>query len=191
MSKFSAWPCEKEKLSEFIKSTPGKYVCEIGCYLGMTTRSMAATCACVGKTLVAIDPWDNRQDGADESIYKQFLNNINNFADVIQIVRSPSLEAVLPTDFAGNCGLVFIDGQHTYPNCMLDMQKYYSLLIKGGVLAVHDTFCPGWDVHVMRGFNDFCNTLIPCVVNHMVYWPTKSECALYNHNKTGLSWVVK
>ena len=37
--------------------------------------------------------------------------------------------------------LVYIDAQHDYYNCMLDMRLWWDKLIPGGVLAGHDYDC--------------------------------------------------
>lgn len=189
---YSAFEPEKQKLAEFITNCPGQFVIEIGAYKGATTVYLADECESAGKQLIAIDPWDNRQDGSDEDTFAEFTRRIRPYKDRVTVIRDDSQHAELPEDVSGNVCLVFIDGDHTYPHCRRDMEKFYPLLSTGSCLAVHDTFCPYWGAGIRKGLKEFIKQLPrPTEVFHYQYEPTEEEEAKYKHSASGISYLFR
>jgi hypothetical protein len=100
-----------------------------------------------------VDPWKASEEGdsylnTDDTIafYTQkqhdeamqmAIDAVNQFRDRCEILRMTSLEASkkfddLSLDFA------FIDGDHSYEGCSLDISLWYPKLKVGGLLSGHD-----------------------------------------------------
>lgn len=191
-NRFSAFGAEREKLAGFIEQCPGRYAVEIGACRGATTAVLAEACRRAGKQLIAIDPWDDRQDEAGEEAYRAFLRAIEPYGRLVTVMREDSQDADLPEEAKGNLCLVFVDGDHTYPRCRMDMERYYRLLAPGGCLAVHDTFCVYWGREVQKGFTEFIHRLpLPLEIHHFQYEPTLAEAADHDHKTSGISYLFR
>lgn len=189
--RFAAFPVEQKKLTELLAAVPGGYVVEIGAYLGCTTRVLAEACIAHNKGLVVVDSWDGTQDASGEDIYRQFRENTSDLGRVLTIIREKSQDTRLFHGVPGNIALVFVDGDHSYRGCYDDLVKFWDLLAPGGVLAVHDMFCPGWDVGIANAVHDFATKRSPIICEHLVYYPTQLEVDAYGHGRTGLTWFHK
>lgn len=186
---FSTWGPEKKQLLELVRQAPGKYVTEIGCFRGNTSRILAQECRNLGKELICIDPWDNRQDCADESIYFEFLENTSEFKDVLHVIRADSFSAkeYLPEDYSDQCGLVFVDGDHSYEGTLQDLNLYYPFLISEGIMVIHDVFDSGW-AGVSKAVEEF---KFSGSIYYFKYKPSKPEVLKYQHGVSGLAWFFK
>jgi predicted O-methyltransferase YrrM len=189
--RYAAFPEEQGRLCDLMAAAPGRYAVEIGAYLGATTRVLAQACRGLGKRLIVVDPWDGTQDASDDAVYRQFLANTADLHDVLTVIRGRSADVALPGDVDGNAALVFVDGDHSYEGCLKDLIRYWKYLPKGGVLAVHDLFCPGWDAGIGRAVHEFAEQRAPLTGHHLVYYPTAEEVGWYEHGRTGLSWFFK
>lgn len=193
---FSTWPAEKEQLAELLHTSPGKYALEIGSFRGCTTAILGKKCLDleeigIEKRLLAIDPWDNAQDFSDDSVYYDFLENIKESASKITVIRAKSSTVLplLPADLEGNCGFIFVDGDHSYEGTLLDLKMYHPLLMSGGVIAIHDVLdTKGWE-GVGRAVDDYFKD--GHTVHYLKYVPTGQEKCAYQHGISGLAWVFK
>lgn len=133
MGWYSPFPEEVGIIIELAETRPlGSKIVEIGSYEGDTTIELAK--AFPFSKIIAIDPWDNKQDGSGEVVYKTFTINTREYSNISHIRRRShkvKLEGV---------GFVFHDGDHRKP----DFQRWYDMLIPGGILVVHDIHDKGW-----------------------------------------------
>jgi predicted O-methyltransferase YrrM len=107
-------------------------VVEVGCYRGITTKAIAQSTT---RKVVAVDPYIGY--GGFEEDYRLFSENINNLSNVIH-ERKASGEAAR-TWQNNSVSFVFIDAVHDYVNTSFDIEAWARLLVKGGVIACHDT----------------------------------------------------
>lgn len=116
-----------------------------------------------GKRLYGIDPyteyWDAPREGKSgmawdrNADYLTAIHRLAPFGERSRIVRAAghvAYDRVWPTD---PIGFVYIDGQHTYEACGLDIEIWWPRIVANGILAGHD-YC---DYHpgVMRAVDEF------------------------------------
>lgn len=107
-------------------------VVEIGCYRGVTTQVLAQNTA---RQVIAIDPYIGY--GGCEQDYEHFKMNTNNLSNVIHEKNTSG--AAFRNWKYNEVSFVFIDAVHDYVNTVFDVESWSSLLVKGGILAMHDT----------------------------------------------------
>lgn len=107
-------------------------IVEVGCYLGVTTRCLASA---TSRLVVAVDPYIGY--GGSEEDYCYFKSNVSGLPNVIH-ERVTSGEATRNWKY-GFVSFVFIDALHDYVNTAFDIEAWSSLIVKGGILAMHDT----------------------------------------------------
>lgn len=186
---YSAWKIEKQKLVEFLLG-PGHYAIEIGSFCGSTSRVLALTCKILRKQLICIDPWQTKED---QSRYLRYLENIKNLADTVITLRASSCAALelLPSDVRGNVCLLFVDGDHAYPQPLHDMIHYWPLIAEGGVMAVHDVFDVWWHGGIFRALTEFFEDKHGYCLEAINYIPTPDEARDAKHSSSGLIWAFK
>ena len=101
---------------------------EIGVQCGFNAMSMFKTLNI--KKLYLIDPWDN------EEHYRITMKMLNPFKDRIKVVRKFSESAV--NDIKEELDFVYVDGNHDYEFVKKDIELYYPLIKKGGVIGGDD-----------------------------------------------------
>lgn len=186
---YSAWQVEKEKLIELLHS-PGHYAIEIGSFGGSTSRTLGFACRALDKKLVCIDPWE---DDLGKQQFPKYLEAISDLQDSVITIRARSCEAVqmLPDDLPGNVCLLFIDGNHIYPEPLRDMQCYWPLLAKGAAMAVHDIFDVWWHGNIFRSITEFFYDKPGYCLEAINYIPSIGEAEDAEHHCSGLVWVFK
>jgi len=107
-------------------------VVEVGSYRGVTTQVLASA---TSHKVIAVDPYIG-YGGSDED-YRHFQSNIAGLPNVIH-ERVTSGEAVRTWKHEP-ISLVFIDAVHDYVNTAFDIEAWSSLMVKDGILAMHDT----------------------------------------------------
>lgn len=107
-------------------------IVEVGCYRGVTTQVLASA---TSRKVIAVDPYIGY--GGSDDDYRHFQNNIAGLLNLTH-ERMSSGEAVR-TWKHGSVSLVFIDAVHDYVNTAFDIEAWSSLMVKGGILAMHDT----------------------------------------------------
>lgn len=131
---------ELELLQDYA-STAGT-VLEIGALYGFSTIGMAL----VGAHVTSVDPhYDGPADQPDT--WKRFNYNVNAHGMAAQIIakRMSSFEFQQQESPDILYGLVFVDGDHTWPQPWYDCQLAYVRLRSGGHIALHDVhvYWPG------------------------------------------------
>ena len=131
-------------------------VLEIGSYCGKSTLYLAAACKQRASVVYALDHHrgsEEHQQGEffhDPDLYdekteqfdsfKEFRRNIDaaGYNDiVIPLVTS---SAIASQHWTTPLSMVFIDGGHSLDAAMTDYRCWTSLIIRGGILAIHDIF---------------------------------------------------
>lgn len=115
--------------TEHLKDT---VVVEVGSCRGVTTQMLAKATT---RKVIAVDPFIGY--GGFEEDYRLFVKNTSELPNVIH-ERKTSGEAGRTWNH-NSVGLVFIDALHDYVNTAFDIEIWSSLLVEGGMLAMHDT----------------------------------------------------
>lgn len=130
-----------QAIAEFALQKYDGDILEIGSHVGLTTKILAEIALKYGRKVVVIDPWDGRQQG-NESVYRKFLQNVENYKDVIITNRIGSqtyeaLKIIQSSKFA----FCWIDGLHTPEACTSDILACSTQV---GIQAVDDlSWAPG------------------------------------------------
>ena len=98
----------------------GHYVFEIGTGLGVSTRALATTATWV--YTLDIDPW------VHDYIWPTLPSNVTGITTIDELEYHP--------------GLVFIDGDHTTPAVIADINLAMSVCEPGAIILLHDTKYP-------------------------------------------------
>jgi predicted O-methyltransferase YrrM len=133
-------PMERLMLTQTALELPeGSTILEIGSYLGASTAFLAAAAVQRSATVHAIDTWMNDAMGAEGTwdTWTEFTANTQPFRDYIVPHRGTSI-AVHAAEGNISCGMLFIDGDHTYEGVVTDLKTWLPSLKAGGVLAMHD-----------------------------------------------------
>jgi len=101
---------------------------EIGVQCGFNSMSMFK--ALNIKKLYLVDPWDN------EDHYQTAMKMLSPFKDKIEIIKKFSEDAA--SDVKEELDFVYIDGNHDYEFVKKDIELYYPLIKKGGIIGGDD-----------------------------------------------------
>lgn len=115
--------------TEHLKDT---VVVEVGCYRGVTTQVLASA---TSRHVIAVDPYIGY--GGNNEDYCHFQTTIAGLSNIIH-ERMTSGEAVRTWDH-NPVSFIFIDAVHDYVNSAFDIEAWSSLMVKKGILAMHDT----------------------------------------------------
>ena len=128
-------PIQMQHLLEAVSATEhltDTVIVEVGCFRGVTTQALAKA---TSRQVIAVDPYIG-YSGFEED-YAQFKKNTE-FLPNVSHERKASGDAVKSWSYPP-VSLVFIDAVHDYVNTSFDIEAWSSLLVKGGMLACHDT----------------------------------------------------
>jgi hypothetical protein len=133
---------------------------EIGAWLGSSTTFMAVEIINSGKNIKfdSIDTWKGSEEHKNEEVvvndtlYNDYLKNIEPVKHMVNPIRLPSIEAAeLYED--NSLDFVFIDGSHDYENVKNDINAWYPKVKSGGILA-GDDYDIKWS-GVIKASNEF------------------------------------
>ncbi|CAK9023949.1 unnamed protein product [Durusdinium trenchii] len=120
------------------------FMVEIGVDRGQTSQLLLE--ALPNLTLLGVDPYPGRYNGqpsterldqmGGEEAFSIALGRYAQYADRAQIWRQSSAAAARRLGSAPD--LVFVDGEHDFESCSLDLRLWMPKLRPGGVLAGHD-----------------------------------------------------
>jgi hypothetical protein len=148
------WMDFQELYSEMVNYFPdNSHFVEVGSWKGRSASYMAVEILNSKKRIKfdCVDTWLGSVEHTDphspffveelindkDWLYYQFLNNTRPVCDIINTVRSSSLDSV---NLYENRSLdfVFIDASHEYDDVKKDILTWYPKIKKGGVIAGHD-----------------------------------------------------
>lgn len=131
-------------------------ILEVGCYLGYSSCIMASAIS-GNRKIMAIDKFEINKgwskQTSDDWIFKNYSQiewakkNCQElgFEDKITFVRSSSQEyaqEMCKMHDKPKFDLIFIDGDHSYEGCSMDLKDYVQFLEDGGYLVMHDYNSP-------------------------------------------------
>ena len=129
---------------------PNMQVCEVGCWVGETTRDYIDIIKKNNGTATIVDWFSGNEDIVGipnhthaykpenkDSIYSVFMNNLAGYHDNLRVLRGRSNEVVdqIANDSLDIC---FIDADHIYEGVKRDIGLYLPKVKSGGVLCGHD-----------------------------------------------------
>ena len=148
------WMDFQELYSEMVNYFPdNSHFVEVGSWKGSSASYMAVEILNSKKRIIfdCVDTWLGSIEHTDPNslffvkelledkdwLYYQFLNNTRPVCDVINPVRSSSLDSV---NLYENRSLdfVFIDASHEYDDVKKDILAWYPKIKKGGIISGHD-----------------------------------------------------
>jgi predicted O-methyltransferase YrrM len=128
------------------KAKSHKYIVEIGCWLGRSTRALADN---TDGVVYAVDTWGFTNEEPQRKIlegkpedwlFDEFLRNMK-FLSNVRVSRKYSIDAA--NDFKNmKFDMIFIDGSHDYENIKKDIMAWYPLLEENGLFCGHDVLYP-------------------------------------------------
>ncbi len=129
----------------------GFRACEVGSYLGSSTCFLATAARLKGGRIHCVDVWDNRAMGIEppRDTFEEFQRNTAALADQLILHRGES--ARMAPEVPDGLDLLFLDGDHSYPAMLLDLENYVPKLKPGGLLLLHDFELPS----VRQGCSEF------------------------------------
>ncbi len=127
---------------QFMKENYNKkdlIVAEIGVWKGHTTEHIIKTLPI--KRIYAIDswaPWSSSEHNEEiiQTAMKEAKKKLSKYGNKVIIIKKYSKDAV--KDIKEKLDFVYIDGDHDYEFVKDDIEQYYKLLKKGGVLSGDD-----------------------------------------------------
>lgn len=107
--------------------------------------------------LTCVDPWapyeDNwRTQSYQDKAFSQAKEKLKDFN--IRFMRMQSVEAALKVEDK-SLDFVFIDGGHTFDDCMIDIILWAKKVKKGGIISGHD-YCHFTKSGVIEAVNKYC-----------------------------------
>jgi predicted O-methyltransferase YrrM len=145
----------------------GSHFVEVGSWRGRSTAFLAVEIANSGKNIKfdCIDTWRgsdeevHQQDPSvvNDTLYDEFLTNMEPVKHLVNPIRSTSLEAVEQYADA-SLDFVLIDGSHYYKDVHADITAWIKKIKPGGMIAGDDyEWCAAGD----RGVKGAVNELLP------------------------------
>lgn len=149
--------------SAVINAEVGSRFVEVGAWKGKSACYMAVEIVNSNKDIKfdVIDTWEGSDElksdpsVVNDTLYTEFLNNIESVKHVINPIRSTSLESSKLYEDS-SLDFVFIDASHDYDNVREDIATWYPKVKSNGILAGHDYYPEGNDqCGVMRAVDEF------------------------------------
>jgi len=116
-----------------------------------------------GRLLFSVDPYReysdavypdvlNTKQAMQDQIYERTRQRLAGFGGRSLMLRGESLEVarLIPP---GSMDFVYVDGNHSYPAVLADLQAWYPLLVPGGLMAGDDWKMPD----VQKAVKKFCS----------------------------------
>lgn len=124
------------ELEQLVDLAVGQDVLEVGSFKGLSAWAMAT----VANTLHCVDTFRANSAGQQQLVTLQTLEDFRHatkrFNNVTFFVGTSEDGAKQPG--LGMFSLIFLDAMHTYEDVRDDIQRWWTHLISGGVMAFHD-----------------------------------------------------
>jgi Methyltransferase domain len=143
------WSIHEKIFGELFKNHQFKTVVEVGVFHGKWTLFISDKISEDG-IIYAVDHWqgssEHKVPGSPDlallpTLHQQFLSNViyQNATDKIVPVKMDSLSAAKTFHQLGiQADLIYIDASHEYENVIKDLQAWFPILNKGGLLCGDD-----------------------------------------------------
>jgi predicted O-methyltransferase YrrM len=143
---------------------------EIGSWFGGSAQFLATAARQLEGTLYCIDTWmGDAMSSQPYDSYDEFLSNIRRFGSTVKPLRGTSEE--MAKHFKKKIDLLFIDGDHSYDGCRLDIEAWFPHLKHQAFVVFHDY---GWAEGVQKAVREFVQPVqtSPGRRLHSMYWTT-------------------
>ncbi len=148
---------------------------EIGVERGNSAFHFLSNCNI--ELLYLIDPYESYIDSDTNHVCDEFcqkqnketcLNLLKNFTN-FKLIEKKSDDAVNQFD-DNSLDFIFIDGLHSYEQCLKDIKNYYPKLKQGGLFSGHDfSYAIGCNKAVLE-FSNIQNKNVLTCKNDVWYW---------------------
>lgn len=109
---------------------------EIGAFKGETTRYLCAVAQRYSRRVIVVDPWKTGTQDCDGGEFETFLQNVEPYLDLVDVIRASSVEPAVISEIATRkLAFAFVDGHHSYEACLSDICAVRHTL---GMIAVDD-----------------------------------------------------
>jgi len=109
---------------------------EIGAYKGETTRHLCEVARRHSRRVIVVDPWQTGTQDCDGEEFDTFLQNVEPYLDLLDIIRASSVDSEVISQLARRkLAFAFVDGHHSYEACLSDICAVRHTL---GMIAVDD-----------------------------------------------------
>lgn len=161
------------------KAQDGQHFVEVGVYKGRSAAFMAVELINRGLKIQfdAIDHFKGSEEHGDlsETLYMTCMQNLKSVADVVNVIKMNSLEAVnLYKD--ASLDFIFVDGSHDYESVMADLNAWYPKIKETGIFT-GDDYQPGFWPGVIAAVNNFAhlNKLKVVLIPDTYHWMLVKE----------------
>jgi hypothetical protein len=172
--RIQGWPNQLPQIyAEAVKIAPqtGAHFVEIGCWKGASASAMCVEIINSGKEIKfdCVDTWGGSADDStpivhDDSVYNEFLTNLESVSGYFNPIRMLSTEAAaLYQD--ESLDFICIDASHDYENVKADILAWLPKLKSNGILAGDDYPYPA----VAKAVQEIC----PGHTGQIGWWWTK------------------
>jgi predicted O-methyltransferase YrrM len=128
-----------------LKSKRPAVAAEIGSFLGASACFLALGLGRRG-LLYCVDTWNNdAMDEPQRDTFGEFMRNARNFRGQIVPLRGTS--ARIAESFDRRIDFLFVDGDHSYEECLNDWLSWSRFLEPGAIVVFHDI---GWAEGVVK-----------------------------------------
>lgn len=109
---------------------------EIGAFKGETTRYLCEVARRRSRRVIVVDPWKTGTQDCDGGEFETFLQNVEPYLDLIDIIRASSVEPEVIASISNReLAFAFVDGHHSYEACLSDICAVRHTL---GMIVVDD-----------------------------------------------------
>lgn len=150
----------------------GATLVEIGSYRGGSSQFLGCAAQSLNGKLYCVDTWKSDAMTVERhDTYEDFLRNTAVYGSSVQPLRGRSVE--IAKTFHGIIDLLFIDGDHSYEGCRMDVETWSKKLRNGAILIFHDY---SWALGVRRVVEEFIvpYQISPGKLIHGTYWTSVS-----------------
>jgi predicted O-methyltransferase YrrM len=145
---------------------------EIGSWFGGSAQFLAAAASQRNGTLYCVDTWmGDAMTSPSYDSHTEFLANVRRFGPIVKPLRGTSDE--MAKQFKSKIDFLFIDGDHSYDGCRLDIEAWFPHLEREAIVVFHDY---GWAEGVQRAVKELVLPiqLTPGRRLHSLYWTNAS-----------------
>lgn len=149
---------------------------EIGSWFGGSAQFLATAAHQLEGTLFCVDTWmGDAMSSQPYDSYDEFLSNVRRFGSTVMPLRGTSEEMATP--FKRKIDFLFIDGDHSYGGCSLDIEAWFPHLKHQAMVVFHDY---GWAEGVQKAVQELVQPveISPGKRLHSLYWTTVASSQL-------------
>ena len=133
------------------KLSPNSVIVEIGSYLGASTTFLAAGAKENSSQVYCVDTWKNdAMSEGPRDTFDEFISNTDLYRKLIVPIRGKSVD--VGREFDKPIDMLFLDGDHSYEACRVDVETWLPKVKPGGSILLHDY---GWSEGVRQVVKKF------------------------------------